>query len=206
MSRAMIKAIETIYNGYRFRSRLEARWAVFFDTLGIEYQYEVEGFDLGNAGWYLPDFWLPTQKLWLEIKPNIYDSLDGLWVDHPVFDLYASQTDDRVYFGSVDFKVVVGEPWIDTDSHYFRSGFNFGSIPDPDAYRYVICQNFDTNYFWCECIKCGAINAQFQGRANRNCKCFDTDDGNNACSPRLISAYNAARQAQFEHGETPKVD
>lgn len=25
-----IKPIETIYNGYHFRSRLEARWAVFF--------------------------------------------------------------------------------------------------------------------------------------------------------------------------------
>ena len=32
-----MKAIETEYNGYRFRSRLEARWAVFFDALGIEY-------------------------------------------------------------------------------------------------------------------------------------------------------------------------
>ena len=31
-----IKAIETIYNGYKFRSRLEARWAVFFDEAGIE--------------------------------------------------------------------------------------------------------------------------------------------------------------------------
>lgn len=26
-----IKAIDTIYKGYKFRSRLEARWAVFFD-------------------------------------------------------------------------------------------------------------------------------------------------------------------------------
>jgi hypothetical protein len=63
-----MKAIETVYNGYRFRSRLEARWAVFFGTLGIEYQYEPEGFDLGEAGWYLPDFWLPEIKCWVEIK------------------------------------------------------------------------------------------------------------------------------------------
>lgn len=27
------QVIETEYKGYRFRSRLEARWAVFFDTL-----------------------------------------------------------------------------------------------------------------------------------------------------------------------------
>lgn len=38
----MIKAIETVYNGYRFRSRLEARWAVFFDEMGVQYEYEAE--------------------------------------------------------------------------------------------------------------------------------------------------------------------
>lgn len=63
-----IKAIETVYNGYRFRSRLEARWVVFFDTLGIRYEYEPEGYDLGEAGWYLPDFWLPDFQAWLEVK------------------------------------------------------------------------------------------------------------------------------------------
>lgn len=65
-----MKAIETIHNGYRFRSRLEARWAVFFDSMGIEYDYEKEGFDLGEQGWYLPDFWLPDFKTWVEIKPS----------------------------------------------------------------------------------------------------------------------------------------
>lgn len=41
-----IQAIETTYNGYRFRSRLEARWAVFFDALGIQWKYEREGYAL----------------------------------------------------------------------------------------------------------------------------------------------------------------
>lgn len=63
-----LKAIETVYNGYRFRSRLEARWAVYFDTLGIRYEYEKEGFDLGEAGRYLPDFWLPQVNMWAEVK------------------------------------------------------------------------------------------------------------------------------------------
>jgi hypothetical protein len=65
-----LKAIETTYNGYRFRSRLEARWAVFFDALGMKYQYEPEGFDLGAAGRYLPDFWLETVSMWAEVKPR----------------------------------------------------------------------------------------------------------------------------------------
>jgi hypothetical protein len=63
-----IKAIETQYKGYRFRSRLEARWAVFFDALGVKWEYEKEGYDLGDYGWYLPDFWLPDADLWIEVK------------------------------------------------------------------------------------------------------------------------------------------
>ena len=51
-----IKAIETEYKGYLFRSRLEARWAVFFDFCGVDYEYEPEGYDLGNDQAYLPDF------------------------------------------------------------------------------------------------------------------------------------------------------
>lgn len=49
------RAIETRYQGYRFRSRLEARWAVFFDALGLRWEYECEGFEL-PSGRYLPDF------------------------------------------------------------------------------------------------------------------------------------------------------
>lgn len=63
-----IQAIETQFDGYSFRSRLEARWAVFMRTLGVKYEYEKEGYDLGDLGWYLPDFWLPDHNSWLEIK------------------------------------------------------------------------------------------------------------------------------------------
>lgn len=62
-----IKPIETQYDGYRFRSRLEARWAVFFNTLGIKYQYEIEGYQMGNLR-YLPDFYIPSLNRWFEVK------------------------------------------------------------------------------------------------------------------------------------------
>lgn len=64
----MLKAKDTKYSGYFFRSRTEARYAVFFDVLGIQWEYEVERYDLGDAGSYLPDFWLPEHKIWVEIK------------------------------------------------------------------------------------------------------------------------------------------
>ena len=63
-----MKAIQTKYKGYHFRSRLEARWAVYFDTLGIEWEYEKEGFHFEDGTNYLPDFWLPTVNMWAEVK------------------------------------------------------------------------------------------------------------------------------------------
>ena len=72
MTTTTIRAIDTRYKGHRFRSRTEARWAVFFDQLGIEWQYEVEGFELPDGTRYLPDFLITTPQgstRWVEIKP-----------------------------------------------------------------------------------------------------------------------------------------
>ena len=66
-----MKAIETIYNGYRFRSRLEAKWAIFFDELKIKYQYELEGYELPNGMRYLPDFYIESMDVYVEIKQTI---------------------------------------------------------------------------------------------------------------------------------------
>lgn len=69
------RPIETPYAGCRFRSRTEARWARFFDHLRIVWDYEPEGFHL-RSGPYLPDFWLPDQGCWFEVKgeePTVTD-------------------------------------------------------------------------------------------------------------------------------------
>lgn len=104
---ARIKAIPTRYAGRYFRSRLEARWAVFFDACGIEWMYEPEGFRLSDGTCYLPDFYLPkfsggifaevkaingdfskTQKFALEINKSVL-FLDGepgcrnFWMTYP---------------------------------------------------------------------------------------------------------------------------
>lgn len=60
-------AIQTEYGGYLFRSRLEARWAVFFDTLDIQWKYETQGYEVDGHR-YLPDFYLPATGTWVEVK------------------------------------------------------------------------------------------------------------------------------------------
>jgi hypothetical protein len=58
--------LPTAYRGCRFRSRLEARWAVFFDHMGIGWQYEPQGYLIGGRP-YLPDFLLECGT-WVEVK------------------------------------------------------------------------------------------------------------------------------------------
>ncbi|MBB2819015.1 UNVERIFIED_ORG: hypothetical protein GGD59_002260 [Rhizobium esperanzae] len=69
-----IKAIPTLYNNVQFRSRLEARWAAFFDLAGIEWDYEP--FDLD--GW-APDFMLRTSigHILVEVKPVDTDEFNS---------------------------------------------------------------------------------------------------------------------------------
>lgn len=109
----MIKAIETVYNGYRFRSRLEARWAVFFDALGIEYEYESEGYELGDLGRYLPDFWLPVDGWHVEIKPSTVNDKD---LER------ARYFDDHCPEESMGVIIVCGMPEI--PKYFWKSNYN----------------------------------------------------------------------------------
>lgn len=62
-----MKAIPTRYKGMMFRSRLEARWAAFFDELELSWEYE----PMDLEGW-TPDFGLSTSSgdyVLVEIKP-----------------------------------------------------------------------------------------------------------------------------------------
>lgn len=79
--------IKTFYAGTWFRSRLEARWAFLFDSLGLKWEYEP--FD---ANGYIPDFLLHgNSPLLIEVKPDpniatlrhrtdqLDQALDGRW-------------------------------------------------------------------------------------------------------------------------------
>jgi hypothetical protein len=96
----MINPVETIYKGIRFRSRLEARWAVFIDALNFKFVYEPDGYDLEGT-WYLPDFWVPDWKAFLEIKP------ENPTQDHmQKCQRLSTLTGNRAL-------LITGQPWID---------------------------------------------------------------------------------------------
>lgn len=76
-----IKPIQTEAYGRLFRSRLEARCAVFLTEMGMRWEYEPEGYEL-PSGRYLPDFkvcdpnWDDKVSYWVECKsgaPNAHE-------------------------------------------------------------------------------------------------------------------------------------
>ena len=204
-----IKPIETHYNGYRFRSRLEARWAVFFDTLGIKYEYEPEGFELGDGTWYLPDFWLPDDECWIEIKPSKLPDEEEM----KKCSLLAFQRPVAMFLGTP------AVPVISDDWHIISGAYclMFGTVPargdvpqhsilDPRPYCWMTRPD-ETLILWPVPHWEPAPDGQgiftmfFPDGANMGFYApFATKSVD---SPKLLAAYCAARSARFEHRETP---
>jgi len=170
----MIKAIETIYNNYRFRSRLEARWAVFFDTLGIRYVYEKEGYELEGI-WYLPDFWLPAQEMWVEIKG---DKPTEKEVEKALLLCMLSKKRVAIAWGSIDTNFIFNEVYV--PFHYAEEDIDSCTIEEEQV--------------WAECPICHKVDIVHGGFIrNLGCDCSTHQ------TPRIVDAFKAARQARFEH-------
>lgn len=200
-----IKPIETIYKGYKFRSRLEARWAVFFDACNVKWEYEPEGYDLGNGVYYLPDFLLHDvgirssedegilYDLYVEVKGvmtkedadkiNKFSSIDYIW--------YKDNNGNEL--GEADIKnliLIVGnipeniDDMVDCfyESRYTPSYYSFENI-DGDEFpallvikdRKLVIRGADSNYL------------------------RDVDEEGTE------KALALAKQARFEHGEKPQI-
>lgn len=211
-----ITPIETIYKGYRFRSRLEARWAVFFDKAGIEYKYEPDGFTGIDGDPYLPDFYLPMEEVYAEVK----GSNEQL------------KNDERKILGAIDFNstpVAKGLIILGEIPNY--ENFSWGNIP-MFPYLWHDKNHVEIEYaaFWEFHILNGKIML-LKGNSDISSTMFRFERGialaggklpslvsvyekwtkesmrsfNNEQQSRLIDAYKAARQARFEHGETSVI-
>lgn len=74
-----MKALPTTYGAVAFRSRTEARWAVFFDAMGIKWTYEDQGYKLDGGATYLPDFRVRVpagEYFYVEVKPDNFDKFE----------------------------------------------------------------------------------------------------------------------------------
>jgi hypothetical protein len=227
---ATMNAIQTKYKGCLFRSRLEARWAVFYDALGIEWRYEYEGFDMWSGRWYLPDFYLPKFRCWIEIKGEVPTNTDL----QKAFDLNLETYDEKtgefqdvyIFYGDIPY------PYPERGNavgHCPPSMLELEELTDDDLDDWPpvwgLC--------WQQCPLCGGIKI---GRINTVCcrECLDKyasavekiikyewqtpvgempffKEGPDIVNPEffrsghrtfmLQTAYEAARSARFEGGK-----
>lgn len=217
-----MKAIETKFDGRLFRSRTEAKWAVFFKSLNISYEYEKEGFDLDGL-WYLPDFYLPKQKVWIEIKGSVPSTEDIEKVKRLADHAFQEDSSVRVFLFR-DLQLV-----------------HEGIAPVPFGYQVTSAETPPDNvvaaedsgdprlidyFYWTICPFCRDVNITYYG-SGRFLKCGCLEGFRQALiakggykkadewwvnkfidlmtledSPDLLTAYDTARMARFEHGRS----
>lgn len=200
-----IKAIETVYKGYRFRSRLEARWAVFFDSLNVKWEYEPEGFKFEASKYYgmeetfyLPDFYLPDFDLYVEIKPCELSELETYKcerlrdkTDKPVIALIGTPGQFLIDGEEKDGKIFC---WDMKDSSAGPNCFDF-VLYSHDAFGLVFaahdsCPSRDF---------CRSYMFETEHRIIQFA--LKWDDAISITKTR--KAATEARSARFEHGESP---
>lgn len=181
---SQIRPIETEWRGCRFRSRLEARWAVYFEALCIDWEYEPEGFVLDDGKQYLPDFLLHG----IEGRggPDLYVEVKGHMTQRDMEKVRGFSRHKPIYIvGNIPYDGQRGNQWftlMEKASYEwpypynfeFIDGDNFGAFLGVDAHGAPRLFGDDGSYL-----------------------CDSHERANNA-------ALCAAKQARFEHRERPE--
>jgi hypothetical protein len=209
------QAIQTRYNGHLFRSRLEARWAVWLDSLGIKYAYEVQGFSLDGEA-YLPDFWLPfpSGTAWPQGTPPVA----GYWLEikpAPLTDREEQLLSRLAQHTKHHAQAFAGDPWPGEFALYTASLPGGSSFAPPTLCPF--CRGSGAGY---------AIPVEREWRGKRfsalepnPCPCqtapadwwlkghlhgfFSNLLGQIPDQEQVNRAFQRARSARFEHGESP---
>lgn len=204
-----IRPIQTEYNGYLFRSRLEARWAVFFDACGVDWEYEPEGYELGNGIRYLPDFLLHNVQLGSYGSGSRFSEIRSLYAEvkgrmtradsEKILAFYKAGLTDGLPAIPDTAVLVLGDIPQGATLEGMRSCVDAQSLsPFPQAARAFHFGTVDG--MDCTAFPCVNHDGHLElfGQAEEYNRCF-TD------RRATERAYRIARQARFEHGETPKV-
>lgn len=205
-----IKAIETEYDGHRFRSRTEARWAVFFNNANIKYTYETEGFENKEGARYLPDFYLPDFDVHVEVKPNPESHYNG-FMKSKSFIVWGGPIKALVYLCDIPNKVYNGKWYFPS----IRYSVGFGKDLCQEASWFIFYDNVDkvTGH-----IARDVHQAPFHRKGdkivgvktNNGYEKFSLNPLHESCFPNKVKleeypllyyALDKARQARFEYGE-----
>lgn len=195
-----MKPIDTKAYGRLFRSRLEARWAVAFETMQIPWEYEPEGFVLEGpwyAGPYLPDFWIEGFQVWAEVKAKPFTEEEMLKCQQLAIDsghpcLLLNGPPRHVNFWAT---MPSGKGW----------HFNYWSTAKPCAegfgeeFMQGSIMDFDLFYFQHRLYECTGTECNGELPLIQ-----EQTPTHGWCRIGLPDPVEAAMSARFEHGKSPR--
>jgi len=168
----------TWYNNYYFRSKLEAKWAVFFDLMKIKWEYEPEPFTCDDGSQYTPDFHLPDvylrdeKGIYVEIKPDGFN--------------------DRYFIGRItsslknqNLILLVGDPMRSIVDVHIMENHNEQLQPWPDDYMV---------FMYCDSCRV----AKFEYNEGNYYNCPVCKNGIVVTSPEICHAAEVARNFRFQ--------
>lgn len=208
-----MRAIDTNYKGYKFRSRLEAKWAVFFDAMGYKWEYEPEGYKLSDGTFYLPDFKIVSPQgivNWYDVKP------EGVTNDQKVSafatDLFSQclSKDYQIVKPIQGVNILDGDPVAFFESHADNGGIcprcgsvsaNFNSVWESDGEVGIGCNlcDLDTSGGGGHPVERGLFMDCYPHKGDVT---VDRGDWRSFIYIKVQSAAQKARQARFEHGRS----
>lgn len=162
------------WRDWEFESQTEAWAAMFMHKLGIPFMYECEAYLIDGVP-TRPDFWLPDQGVWLEIKGA--DDFN----DEQVRRLSAAHPDTTVF-------VATGPLWASLN-HVDRGR---------SIIRYDRGERVDDLYEFCRCARCLAWTLQHKGwQSKHDCGRLKTYN-NRAGDQYEAQTAELIRQAGYE--------
>lgn len=194
-----IQPIETFYKGYRFRSRLEARWAVFFDAIGAKWEYEPEGFELADGTRYLPDFLLHGVRGRGQENGDIYVEIKGAMTpaDLHKIEMFSGYDSKGERQGGV---IVFGQI---PDAKWEEGVYDFCTPPRPYAHWvFDYGKDNDDTFYSIEYSEGDCYWTEPKAGKGGGLVLDYPDDPYDYVDDNLTeAAFRKARQARFEHGE-----
>jgi hypothetical protein len=164
---------------------------MWFDLIGIDYIYEMEGYVLQTVGAYLPDFYVPNMKLRTTVKHS-----SGTYIevkpDEPDFDsVEMRRLHELCEMIKCDCLMVWGLPKADGGYIEVSLDCDLAVTDEPMSF--------------CKCHKCGRIKIEFDEGNYFYCNhCKRRNDKIEFCDPDhpiFESASNYVRSYRFWNGK-----
>ena len=194
-----IQSLPAFFEGVKFRSRLEARWAIFFEHCGMKWEYEPEGYQLDNGQCYLPDFLL--HDLVGRVSGDLFVEVKGVLTEDEAEKI-------RAFIGVKEredegLTPLITRPLLLVGNIFFN-GNNRGYVDRVwDMWCDARCPS-DLEFFSYATIDGDPFGALLGVNLDRQAETFGADDSYfwNYDESKTESAFRAALTAQFSrHGK-----